>query len=188
LDIETQPKWRTVAWRRSDSDDGVILVEFALVSVVFFALVFGGLFVLMTVIAKGQVVSGVTTGAQLAASDNFQAPKSSSCLANPPPGASGGTLDMVCEIEQSIGSDILGTNPASLEVAIECVDQGDYSVSCQSPQLAGVRVCARTWVPWDYPVIVSPGWIASANEQATPTTPGFTLGFSNYTPPGFSCP
>jgi hypothetical protein len=172
LDIETQPKWRTVASRRSDSDDGVILVEFALVSVVFFALLFGGLFVLMSVIAKGETVSGVAAGAQLAAVDDLTAPELPNCVAHPPRDtagnpATGDTLTVLCEIEQTIGTEVLGNDNSSLQVAISCVDQ---SGPTDCADATAVWVCARTWDPNQYPLVVSPGWITSNDEQPVPTT------------------
>ncbi len=41
LNIETRRKRRIVAWRRSDSDEGSVLVEFALVFPIFALMLFG---------------------------------------------------------------------------------------------------------------------------------------------------
>lgn len=187
----------SVVHRVKRSDDGVVLVEFALVSVVFFALLFGGLFVLMEAIAKGQVTSGVTSGAQLAVTDNLGGAVSSNCLTNPPLNpagqpATGNTLTLLCEIEETIGTDVLGTAPSSLQVAISCVTQQNQPTRCGSA--VSVRVCARTWAPWNYPVIISPGWITFDNEQSVPSGSA-PLNFSNFTPkntynstPALTCP
>jgi uncharacterized repeat protein (TIGR02543 family) len=178
-------------------DDGAELIEFALVAVVFFALLVGGLFVLIGVIAKGQASSDISTAASFAAeggcsvgtgpipnptcTDGSTPP--STCAAadgNTLSGAGGeATIATICEIEQMIGGTFFDTVPASLQVAIYCPGPGPmpYSenisgLSCGDSQ--SVWICARAWDSNVYPGVVGPSWISSESEQIVATTAAAT--------------
>jgi Flp pilus assembly pilin Flp len=175
--------------RRRRDDRGAVLVEFALVSVVFAAMVFGGIFVLSGVIAKGETISGVSSAVQLAASGVLDAPTLQSCEASPPIAsdgqpASGDTLTTLCEIEDIISAgSVFDTDTGSLQVALYCENSRSQPTGCGPGRLdptTGVWVCARAYDPNSYPGITSAGWITAQALADVAST--VTLKFSPFSP------
>ena len=174
-------------------DDGAELIEFALVAAVFCALLVGGLFVLVGVIAKGQASSDISTAASFAAQGGCSTTPTTTCIdgSTPPltcpatvgnsltgPGGQA-TVATICEIEQIIGGTFFDTDPASLQVAIYCPGPGpmQYTVGISGLPCAGsqaVWICARAWDSNDYPAVVGPSWISSESEQIVTTTAAAT--------------
>jgi len=182
----------------------VVLVEFALVSIVFFAMIIGGLFVFLDVLAKTQATGATPAAANFLAAGGCQtstgdcadgASPDPTC-ANPanhqnlPPEYNGPTqhlhpsptLATICEIKQIIGNSLIDTPPNSLQVDIYCTPNAYPSSAERSGQscanATAVWVCARGWnsnVYFGVNIrIIGPSWISSESEQMVMPLPPTT--------------
>jgi len=150
---------------------GSVLVEFALVSVVFVAMIVGGLFVFLGVIAKTQATAQTASAADFAAAGGCpETPTvggttsttschdgvtpSPSCVTTPLQEQNTSTtvymtdpatLATICEIEQVLGSALIDTESGSLQVAIYC--SYPSSTTTTSPDESG-QSCANAPAVW----------------------------------------
>jgi hypothetical protein len=168
-------------------DEGVILVEFAFVCIIFSMMLFGGFFVLSDLMAKNEGVSSATAAAEFAAAGgctdtphlqvcaNGTLPKT--CVPGDP-----STAATICAIEAMVNQPF-GTAPGSLQVSLACQD------GCQRGH--DLTVCVRSWSTWRYIAIISPMWVNSKATEILSRAVSFGSFFSpntyNSTPPQ-TCP
>lgn len=177
----------------SRGDSGAVLVEFAFVSIVFVTMIFGGLFVLMGTVAKGDVSSAASSAASFVADGGCSSASSCANGAQPPSAcadssveesdgtmldphngeAAAATVATLCELDQIIGTP-WSTDDSSLQVAIYCSPDG--AGNPVTPDESGqpctdataVTVCLRVYDTNDLPGVISPAWITGeAQDQAS---------------------
>ncbi len=132
--IEARRKRRIVAWRRSDSDEGSVLVEFALVFPIFAIMLFG--MIQFGVVFNGwtSLRNSVQTGARLGSindlgSDCTADSSGSSCMparqqrashAFPPwSGYVPGTANLICTVSGLIGQPVGTTGNPEIDLLVQ---------------------------------------------------------------------
>ena len=179
---------------RGRNDDGVIFVIFAFASIVFCALVFGGIFIFSRATAYTQTDSGVTAAADLAATGSpatgsLSSPQLGTCEANIPPlldkegnAPDQNTLTTICEIEEVLWGSAFGTQGGSLQVAIYCDAPGAVVGTSGTPcgTAGNVWVCARSYDSNGYPAIIGPSWVTGQQEEPIPA--GAQIEYSTFYP------
>jgi hypothetical protein len=150
----------------SDRHDerGVVIVEFALLMAFVGILAVPAMFLVMDIIAKGELSNRAPAVAQLLASDDQSAPWASGCNPGSP------TEEMWCEVQAMVGQP-LGTG--GYTVTVSCfTGQGGF---CSGS--SGVTVVIDAASIWQTPVLPLPRHISETAEYVDPLEAQKTLSF-----------
>jgi hypothetical protein len=146
------------------NERGVIIVEFALLMAFVGILAVPAIFLVMDIIAKGELSNRAPAVAQLLASNDQSAPWASNCNPGSP------TEEMWCEVQAMVGQP-LGTG--GYTVTVSClVGQGGF---CSGS--SGVTVVIDAASIWQTPVLPLPRHISETAEYVDPLEAQKALSF-----------
>jgi hypothetical protein len=152
---------------RRHNDHGVVIVEFALLMAFVGLLAVPAMFLVLDIIAKGELSSRAPAVAQLLASNDQSAPWASGCNPGSP------TQEMWCEVQAMVG-DPLGTS--GYTVTVTClVAQGGL---CSGA--SGVTVDIDVTSVWQTPVLPLPQHLSETAEYTDPLEATDTLSFGPF--------
>jgi hypothetical protein len=155
--------------RRDDRNDerGVVIVEFALLMAFVGILAVPAIFLVLDIIAKGELSTRAPAVAQLLASNDQSAPWASGC--NP----GGPTQEMWCEVQAIVGEP-LGTS--GYTVTVNCFTaQGGF---CSGA--SGVTVDIEVTSIWKTPILPLPQHLSETAEYVDPLEAQATLSFKPF--------
>jgi hypothetical protein len=151
-------------------DRGVVIVEFALLMAFVGILAVPAMFLVLDIIAKGELSNRAPAVAQLLGSDDQQAPQASNCTGN------SATDIMWCEAQAIIGAP-LGTSGYTLTVA--CTPETGKGSFCSGA--GGVEVTIVANSVWQTPVMPLPRHISETAEYVNPLLTSTAMSFKPFT-------
>jgi hypothetical protein len=153
--------------QRRDDDQGVVLVEFALLMAFVGIFAVPAIFLVLDIIAKGELSSRAPAVAQLLASDDQSAPWASGCNPGSP------DQEMWCEVQAMVGQP-LGTSGYTVTVSCFTAQGGFCSGS------SGVTVDIDVTSIWQTPVLPLPRHLSETAAYADPLEAQKTLSFTPF--------
>jgi hypothetical protein len=148
-------------------DYGVVIVEFALLMAFVGILAVPAIFLVLDIIAKGELSSRAPAVAQLLASNDQSAPWASGCNPGNP------TQEMWCEVQAMVGQP-LGTS--GYTVTVNCLTAQGGLCSGSS----GVTVVIDVASIWQTPVLPLPRHFSETAEYVDPLEAQKTLSFGPF--------
>jgi hypothetical protein len=145
-------------------DQGVVIVEFALLMAFVGILAVPAMFLVLDIIAKGELSNRAPAVAQLLASNDQSAPWASGCNPGSP------TQEMWCEV-QAIVANPLGTSGYTVTVSCFTAQGGFCSGS------SGVTVAINVTSSWQTPILPLPRHLSETAEYVDPLEAQKTLSF-----------